>query len=57
MKFTGFGDVLKIGKFFSDVKGLLHTTGVQNITYISRLPHGSPLGRTNSVFVEGRAVA
>jgi hypothetical protein len=34
MRRPDFGDVLKIGSFFSDVKGPLRTTRVQIPTYI-----------------------
>jgi hypothetical protein len=53
MKRPKFGDVLKIGKWFSSgVKGLLYTTGVQINAKIFRLFHGPPLGRTNGAHVE-----
>jgi hypothetical protein len=44
MKRPDFGDVLKIGKCFSSVKGLLCITGVQIPAYIFRLYHEPPSG-------------
>jgi hypothetical protein len=47
MKSPVFAGVLKIGRFFSGVKGLLPTTGVKNPTKIIRLHQGPPLGLTS----------
>jgi hypothetical protein len=52
MKRPDFLDVLEICNFFSVVKDLLLTTGVQIRAYSFRLPHGPMLRRTNGVQVE-----
>jgi hypothetical protein len=49
MKRPDFGNVLNIGKWS---KGPMRTTGVHFSAQICKLPHGPPLGHTDSAHVE-----
>jgi hypothetical protein len=52
--YNDFGNVSKIEKFFfSCAKDLLRTTGVQILTQILQLAHGTPLRRTSCAHIEG----
>jgi hypothetical protein len=47
-----FGNILKIGKFYSGVMYLLHTTGDRIPAKIFWLSQAPPLRRTNDAHVE-----